>query len=106
MLDRYALKISKPLVDRVAVSIRRCGFTADQVTLFGFGLGLASALCVGFGLSRPEHVRDVVEAGADGAIVGSALVQTIETHAAKPRLMLQKLLQQTRALISATRLRS
>jgi len=63
-------------------------------------------LCVGFGLSRPEHVRDVVKAGADGAIVGSALVQTIETCAAGPRLMLQKLLKQTRALKSATHLRS
>lgn len=32
-------------------------------------------LAVGFGISRPEHVRGVVEAGADGVIVGSAFVK-------------------------------
>lgn len=38
-------------------------------------------LAVGFGVSRPEHVRTVVAAGADGVIVGSALVRLIEEHA-------------------------
>jgi tryptophan synthase alpha chain len=35
-------------------------------------------LCVGFGISTPDHVRRVKAAGADGAIVGSALVKIIE----------------------------
>lgn len=35
-------------------------------------------LAVGFGISTPEHVRAVIDAGADAAIVGSALVKTIE----------------------------
>ena len=34
----------------------------------------------GFGISTPQHVHRVVEAGAAGAIVGSALVRTIEDH--------------------------
>jgi tryptophan synthase alpha chain len=34
-------------------------------------------ICVGFGISRPEQVREVA-AVADGVIVGSALVQMIE----------------------------
>ena len=34
-------------------------------------------IAVGFGLSEPEHVRDVVRAGAQGAIVGSAIVAQI-----------------------------
>ncbi len=37
-------------------------------------------LAVGFGVSRPEHVRTVVAAGANGVIVGSALVRLIEEH--------------------------
>ena len=37
-------------------------------------------LAVGFGVSRPEHVAAVVKAGANGVIVGSALVRIIEEH--------------------------
>jgi tryptophan synthase alpha chain len=34
-------------------------------------------VAVGFGISRPEHVASVIEAGADGAIVASALVDAL-----------------------------
>src|SRR5262249_30204225 len=34
-------------------------------------------LCVGFGISRPEHVKVLREA-ADGVIVGSAMVRRVE----------------------------
>jgi tryptophan synthase alpha chain len=37
----------------------------------------AAPICVGFGLSRPAQVREVASV-ADGVIVGSAIVQTIE----------------------------
>ena len=37
-------------------------------------------LAVGFGISRPEHVGAVAAAGANGVIVGSALVRLIEEH--------------------------
>ncbi len=39
-------------------------------------------LCVGFGVSRPEHVRTLREA-ADGVIVGSALVRKLESAGAR-----------------------
>lgn len=35
-------------------------------------------VCIGFGISKPEHVKEVIQAGAEGAIVGSALVKLIE----------------------------
>jgi tryptophan synthase alpha chain len=39
-------------------------------------------ICVGFGISKPEHIRDL--AGfADGAIVGSAVVAEMTRHAAE-----------------------
>ena len=34
-------------------------------------------VCVGFGVSRPEHARALAAAGADGVIVGSAVVEII-----------------------------
>jgi tryptophan synthase alpha chain len=42
----------------------------------------AAPVCVGFGISRPEHVAAVAKL-ADGAIVGSAVVHTIADHAAE-----------------------
>ena len=35
---------------------------------------------VGFGVSKAEHVKSLVDAGADGVIVGSALVELIEIY--------------------------
>jgi tryptophan synthase alpha chain len=37
-------------------------------------------LAVGFGISEPEHVRTIIKNGADGAIVGSAIVKIVEKH--------------------------
>ena len=42
-------------------------------------------IALGFGLSRPEHVRDVGRY-ADAAVVGSALVAQIARHGDSPRL--------------------
>jgi tryptophan synthase alpha chain len=40
-------------------------------------------ICVGFGISKPEHVRMLREV-ADGVIVGSALVRRLETVGTRP----------------------
>ena len=40
-------------------------------------------ICVGFGISQPEHVRQVIEI-ADGAVIGSALVDFLHAHADNP----------------------
>ena len=36
-------------------------------------------VCVGFGLSKPDQVEQVIQAGADGAIVGSAIVERVKS---------------------------
>lgn len=43
-------------------------------------------VAVGFGISRPEHVREVWDY-ADGAVVGSRLVLEIEGHLGSPELV-------------------
>jgi tryptophan synthase alpha chain len=44
-------------------------------------------LAVGFGISRSEHAAALRDAGADGVIVGSALVGIVEEHAQNPEKM-------------------
>jgi tryptophan synthase alpha chain len=37
-------------------------------------------VCVGFGISTPEHAAAVAKAGADGVIIGSKIVGLIEKN--------------------------
>jgi tryptophan synthase alpha chain len=41
-------------------------------------------VCIGFGISRPEHIRQLAPV-ADGLIVGSAIVRRVAEHADRPR---------------------
>ena len=42
-------------------------------------------ISAGFGISQPQHVSSLLHAGADGAIVGSALVRTVAEHLDDPK---------------------
>lgn len=58
-------------------------------------------LCVGFGISQPEHVRALRDA-ADGIIVGSALVRRLEQIGAKPAdAVVEEIAVQAQALAAA-----
>jgi tryptophan synthase alpha chain len=57
----------------------------------------ALPVAVGFGISKPEHVREVW-AYADGAVVGSRLVLEVEKNLGRPDLV-EKVSQLTRELI-------
>jgi len=48
-------------------------------------------IAVGFGISTPQHVHDVISAGADGAIVGSAIVDIIAKNLGNKERMLEEL---------------
>jgi tryptophan synthase alpha chain len=41
-------------------------------------------ICVGFGISTPDHARQVAAAGADGVIIGSRIVKFIEESPDRP----------------------
>lgn len=62
----------------------------------------AAPALLGFGISEPTQVREAIQAGAAGAISGSAVVKIIEQHLAEPTLMLVKLAEFVRAMKAAT----
>ncbi len=47
-------------------------------------------LAVGFGVSSPKHVKKLVSAGADGVIVGSAIIQIIERNLGDKKKMIDE----------------
>ncbi len=61
-------------------------------------------LAVGFGVSKPQHVRQIVEAGADGVIVGSAFINLIQKNKNNTAAMLQELQAAASELKAATKI--
>jgi len=45
-------------------------------------------VCVGFGISKPEHAAAVASAGADGVIIGSRIIKIIEDNLANKEKLL------------------
>ena len=48
-------------------------------------------VCVGFGISKPEHAAAVASAGADGVIIGSRIVALIEQNLGDKEKMLAEI---------------
>ena len=46
MLDRYSLKILKPLLGKLAAFLRAKGISADQITIISFGVGLLGVIFI------------------------------------------------------------
>ena len=59
-------------------------------------------LAVGFGISKPEHVKKIIRNGADAAIVGSGFVKIIERKHNRMEEMLKDLHEYARQLKKAT----
>lgn len=59
-------------------------------------------LAVGFGISQPYQVKSIIEAGADGAIVGSSFVKIIEESIHDENKMLNNIRRYTNELKRAT----
>ena len=48
-------------------------------------------VCVGFGVSKPEHAANIASAGADGVIIGSKIVGLIESNLSDSEKMLTEI---------------
>ena len=71
MLDRAAIALLKPVLERIARVLVRAGIGADGITLFGFALGLGAAAAIangspigGLALLLASRLMD----GLDGAV--------------------------------------
>jgi len=60
-------------------------------------------LAVGFGVSKPEHARCIIEAGADGVIVGSAFVNIVQRNQGNANKILGEIGEMAHKLKAATR---
>jgi tryptophan synthase alpha chain len=75
------------LVPLTGITGERSALPADLVALVRDLRAVTTRpICVGFGISTPAHVAEVVR-HADGAIVGSAIVRLIETLEGDPALV-------------------
>lgn len=59
-------------------------------------------LAVGFGISKPNHVRTVLSHGVEGAIVGSAFVKIVEDNLNRPDRMVRDISELTKQLKATT----
>ena len=74
-------------ISRLGVTGARADVSADAAALARrIRAETTLPIALGFGISRPEHVAEVMR-HADAAVVGSALVSTIAEHAASPDLI-------------------
>ena len=78
MFDRIALKITKPLVDATARQIVLRGFSADQITLVCFALGMLSVVLIMFGQFHIALVPLLLGRICDG-LDGAVARQTVQT---------------------------
>jgi tryptophan synthase alpha chain len=75
-------------VSLLGVTGSRDSLSSSVEGLVGKLKGLTDVpVCVGFGISKPEHAVAVASAGADGVIIGSRIVKIIEDNLEDPASM-------------------
>jgi len=80
------------LVSVLGVTGARSGLQESTIELVkGARRGTKLPLCVGFGISKPEHARQVIAAGADGVIVGSAVINIIKANIGNEKKLLAEI---------------
>ncbi len=84
--DTERMKLIASKTTGFIYTVSLLGVTGSREKLSGTAEGLivklkkmtSAAVCVGFGISKPEHAAAIARAGADGVIIGSKIVGLIE----------------------------
>jgi tryptophan synthase alpha chain len=94
LVSHYGVTGTKTTVEDSTVQLIKhvLPFTAGKIPL-----------AVGFGISKPEHVKRVIAAGADAAIVGSAFISIIQKNSQNIPAMLKQLQATAQELKTATK---
>ncbi|CAN1270834.1 Tryptophan synthase alpha chain, chloroplastic [Linum perenne] len=101
LLRTEAVKHGIELVSSIGVTGARASVSNKVQTLLQeIKEATEKPVAVGFGISKPEHVKQVMEWGADGVIVGSAMVRLLG-EAKTPEEGLQELEKFTKSLKAA-----
>jgi tryptophan synthase alpha chain len=82
LVSHFGVTGAKTAVDESTIQLikRVLPFTLGKINL-----------AVGFGVSKPQHVKRIIEAGADGVIVGSAFIDLIQKNKNSQAAMLGEL---------------
>jgi tryptophan synthase alpha chain len=93
LVSHFGVTGTKTTVEDSTISLikRMLPFTTGKVPL-----------AVGFGVSKPEHVKCIIKAGADGVIVGSAFVNIVNKNQGNPEAALAEIEETARKLKQAT----
>jgi phosphatidylglycerophosphate synthase len=71
MFDRQLLAITKPLVDKIAAQLVARAITANQISIFGFALGMLAAILIAAGSIKLAIIPLLLNRlcdGLDGAV--------------------------------------
>ena len=112
LIDNKRIKEITDKVTGFIYAVSRLGITGARQDLEKSTLSLIKRIrqftnkpiCVGFGISKPEHVIDVIKAGADGAIVGSAIVDLVAKNLGNKKRMLASISHYVQKLKNATKI--
>ncbi len=91
------------LLSRAGVTVRKIAPRCRCTTVEKLAEYHAAPPLQGFGISAPEQVSAAIDAGAAGAISGSAIVKIIERHLDEPQTMLDELKAFVQSLKAATK---
>jgi tryptophan synthase alpha chain len=93
LVSHFGVTGVKPAVEKSTLDLIRrvLPFTRDVIPL-----------AVGFGVSTPEHVKNLISAGADGVIVGSVFVNLVKKNLKNPKRMVIELEKKARMFKDAT----
>ncbi len=94
LVSRYGVTGTKTTVEDSTIQLIKhiLPFTAGKIPL-----------AVGFGISKPEHVKKVIAAGADAAIVGSAFINIIQKSSSTMLRELQTVAQALKAAATTSK---